>query len=1033
MVGMFPSTNQTRVYLLGAFRVEFKTQSIHLPTRKIEALLAYLILHPGLHTREKLATLFWGDSSEAAARGSLRKALTLLRKHIDSEIVLADRETIGLNPSFPLWADVVHFESKAQELLDDPQPQPVRFNVIAYQGDLLSDFYDDWILPLREHYRGLYLDVMLRAVEQSRGQSEYKLAIGYAQKILTLDVANERAHQHLMFCYITLGDRNKALEQYETCRRALHDELAVEPARETRALYEWIKQSPSDIPSLAARVTNLPIPISSFVGRNRELAKVKRLLSEARLLTLTGAGGSGKTRLATHAATDLIDSFKDGVWWVELAPLSDAKLVTSAVAKALGINTQSDQPLTKTLAHFLVQKQILLVLDNCEHLIEACAGLTEYLLLSCTGLKILTTSREAMGLTGETVWQVPTLSLPDVQSMALVDLLMQYEGINLFVERASAVRHDFALDEKNASTVAQVCQRLDGIPLAIELAAARIKTISLEQISERLDDRFQLLTATNRTAQSRHQTLRAAIDWSFELLSEAESKLFCRLSIFSGGWTLDAAEIVCSGEGIEEKDILRLLARLVDKSLVTFSTDRLRYGMLETIRQYASEKLIQAGLQDWVSQQHFDYYLKLSNKGDKKIRGPEQLDWLSWFEAESANLNSAMERALDSPDTIEKGCELFCSQCWYWYSVGDLIQIQRWLEDTFYQSASLGRTATRAKVLFNAGALSAMRVKWLKPAEAYAALEESLEIWRELGSTYALETAQSLLFLGYTRKRHFNDEMGINSVRESVVIFKKLEDHWWQAWALNLFEVLVWDSMDYQALRNVFEEEASLWKEIGDRFGEALVLMDMGKLELDNGKYFESEVYFKSSLAIFMEFKAKGYLLTLLRYMGNAAQGLKNYSKAQKYYEESVQFAHMIGKAVSISYGYHFLGCATLHLGDAQGAEKYFYQALKLDRENNNKETLVFCLTNFAFLATLRKNLITAVRLFGAFYANIEALQSKEELDQDLIEPIDQLEIDYYLALCQAQLDKAEFDRTWNEGSSLSLDDAISEILKEGV
>ncbi|MGB7875056.1 MAG: BTAD domain-containing putative transcriptional regulator, partial [Anaerolineales bacterium] len=567
MVRTPPSSKSHCVFMLGAFHIEYGTQSIRLPTRKTDSLLAYLILHPGAHTREKLATLFWGDSSSAAARGSLRKALTLLRKYIDSKIVLADRENVQLNSAFPLWVDVLHIENLAKELLTDPSPDLHRCNEIIYQGDLLSNLYDEWVFPLREHYRKLYLDVMLRAVEQARAQSEYKIAIEYAQSILVIDMANERAHQHLMFCYVTLGDRNKALGQYDACQRALQAELAVEPARETRALYEWIKQADSDVPSLAARITNLPIPISSFVGRNRELAKIKQLLLNERLVTLTGAGGSGKTRLAVHAATDLIDSCKDGVWWVELAPLSDATLVPSAVAKAFGIDTRSDQPLTEILAGFLYQKQILLVIDNCEHLIEACAQLAEYLLLTCAELKILATSREALGLAGETVWQVPTMSLPDVQSITLVDLLMQYEGINLFIDRASGVRHDFALDEKNASTVAQVCQQLDGIPLAIELAAARIKTMSLEQIAERLEDRFQLLTVTNRTAQSRHQTLRAAIDWSYELLSEEERQLFCRLSVFSGGWTLNAAEAVCSGEGVEQKDILELLAHLVDKSL----------------------------------------------------------------------------------------------------------------------------------------------------------------------------------------------------------------------------------------------------------------------------------------------------------------------------------------------------------------------------------------------------------------------------------------------------------------------------------
>ena len=394
-----------------------------------------------------------------------------------------------------------------------------------------------------------------------------------------------------MFCYITLGDRNKALGQYETCQRALQDELAVEPARETRALYEWIKQTDADIPSIGSTSNKSTDPHLQLCGtKPRVGSRLNSCYRSARLVTLTGAGGSGKTRLAIHAATDLIDLFKDGVWWVELAPLTEPSLIPSAVAKALGIDGRSDQPLTETLKQYLRNKRVLLVLDNCEHLIDACAHMAESLLTSCANLKILATSREALSLAGENVWPVPPLSLPEVQ-ITLLDLLMEYEGVCLFVERASAVNPDFTPDDDNAITITQICQQLDGIPLAIELAAARIRTMSVEQISAGLDNTFQLLAGSNRTANLRHQTLRAAIDWSYELLSEAERQLFCRLSVFSGGWTLDAAEAVCSGEGIEKKDIPDLLARLVDKSLVTTNTEGQRYSMLETIRQYGNEKL----------------------------------------------------------------------------------------------------------------------------------------------------------------------------------------------------------------------------------------------------------------------------------------------------------------------------------------------------------------------------------------------------------------------------------------------------------
>ncbi len=718
--------------------------------------------------------LYFGEtSSDAAARGSLRKALALLRKYIDRKIVLADRETIQLNPSFPLWVDVIQFEDQAHELIANQVPQPSRFSNISYQGDLLSDFYDDWILLLREHYRVLYLDLLYRAVEQSRAQSEYKLAIEYAHKILAIDMANERAHQHLIFCYITLGNRNKALKQYEICQQALRDELAVEPTRETQALHQWIKQSGSEAPSLAARLTNLPIPISSFVGRNKEITKIKQLLSNARLVTLTGAGGSGKTRLAIHVSTDLIDMFKDGVWWVELAPLTDPLLVPSAAAKALGLDGRSDQSMTKSLKKFLHTKNVLLVLDNCEHLIDACARLTEILLTSCAEIKILATSRETLSLIGEHVWLVPALSLPNVQNITLIDLLMQYEGIRLFAERAVAINPDFTPNDESALAIAQVCQRLDGIPLAIELAAARIKTMSIGEISDGLDDQFKLLTAQNRTAQTRHQTLRAAVDWSYDLLTVNEKKLLCRLSVFSGGWTLDAAKSVCSGEGLEEKEIPNLLARLTDKSLITIRADGQRYFMLETMRQYGDGKLIQSGEEDRVSQMYLNYYLEMAEIGEEKTRGPEQMEWHKWFKAEQDNLAGALERALNSTVTLEKGCQLVCDMCWHWGMTGDFVIMKHWLEVVLSRSVDLEGSPIRAEVLFNAGSYSVWGLQWLGPQDAKSMIQESLEIWRDLGSGFYLEKARSLLTLGYIQKNYFDDEAGLEHIYESIDIFTK--------------------------------------------------------------------------------------------------------------------------------------------------------------------------------------------------------------------------------------------------------------------
>jgi predicted ATPase len=341
---------------------------------------------------------------------------------------------------------------------------------------------------------------------------------------------------------------------------------------------------------------NLPLQLTGLVGREREISEVGRMLEDARLLTLTGPGGSGKTRLALAVASEVVEEYEDGAWLVELAPLSDPELVPEAVASVLGVREATGSPLLETLADHVRSRTILLVLDNCEHLIEACAGLVEELLRSCPNLSILATSREALGVEGETIFVVPPLSLPDPRRLPAVDGLSHYEAARLFVERARALRPSFALTEQNAVAVAQICHRLDGMPLAIELAAARVRVLSVEQIAKRLEDSFALLTG-GRSTLAHHGTLGATMDWSHDLLSEEERVLFRRLSVFAGSFALEVAETVGSGGGIGEGEVLDLLSSLVNKSLVlvTERDGEARFRMLETVRQYASDKLEEAG------------------------------------------------------------------------------------------------------------------------------------------------------------------------------------------------------------------------------------------------------------------------------------------------------------------------------------------------------------------------------------------------------------------------------------------------------
>jgi len=421
---------------------------------------------------------------------------------------------------------------------------------------------------------------------------------------------------------------------------------------------------PADFPairSLDVLPNNLPRQLTSFIGREKEMTEVKRLLSTAYLVTLTGSGGAGKTRLALEVAADLVEGYPDGVWLAEFAPIADPALVPKTVASALNVSEQPGRDMIETLVDSLRPKALLLLLDNCEHLLAACRDLAATLLRQCSRVRILATSREGLRVPGETLWRVPSLSVPeDIRHLPAPKELVLYDAVRLFVDRAVATTPGFTVTSENASAVAQVCQRLDGIPLAIELAAARVKVLALEQIAARLDDRFRLLTGGSPMLLPRQQTLRATLDWSYGLLSNQERAVLRRLSVYAGGWTLEAAEAICVGGGVEASDILDLLTSLVDKSLVLAETPRgeARYRLLETVRQYAYDRLPEAGEEAEVRTRHRDWYLVLAEQADRELHGPRQELWLERLEMEHDNLRAALERSRVQKDGAEAGASL---------------------------------------------------------------------------------------------------------------------------------------------------------------------------------------------------------------------------------------------------------------------------------------------------------------------------------------------------------------------------------------
>ena len=525
--------------------------------------------------------------------------------------------------------------------------------------------------------------------------------------------------------------------------------------------------------------TNLPSQLTSFVGRKKELTQIKNALSKYRLVTLTGSGGVGKSRLSLQVAADLVETFSDGIWFIELAALSDPTLIPQTLQNTLGLVEQKDTATLQVLQEYLREKKVLLILDNCEHLVEACATMAFDLLKQTTHLKILASSREALGVQGEFSWRVPSLSVPSADRITEAGSLSRYEAVKLFIERARLIDPKFKLDETNASFVAQICSRLDGIPLAIELAAARLKTLSVEQILARLADRFSLLTNGARSLPSRHQTLKATIEWSYNSLSEKEKIVFRRLAVFIGGWSLEAAESICSGNEIEREEMIDLIASLLQKSLIYTHEFQggIRYEQLETIRQYEQEKLIASGEEELLRKKHLHYFIKLANQAEAELRGAAQMQWFNLLEHEMGNLRFALGW---SRETDKEAFLLLASGLWSFFrSLEHKDEGIEWLskaveENKNTQTALLATAMARLSYLY----LYISVVQEQADVHAVAALDLS----RQLNNKYA--EALALISLAGLELERMNGKFGLEHTEQALEIARDLKDRWLIATAL---------------------------------------------------------------------------------------------------------------------------------------------------------------------------------------------------------------------------------------------------------
>jgi predicted ATPase/DNA-binding CsgD family transcriptional regulator/Tfp pilus assembly protein PilF len=761
---------------------------------------------------------------------------------------------------------------------------------------------------------------------------------------------------------------------------------------------------------------NLPIALSSFIGRGREIVEIRRLLlpghdpsqaagsgqpnpggSGARLLTLAGSGGSGKTRLAIWVAAELGDAFADGVWLIELASLSDPALVPQAVASVLGIREHPGRPLTESLADYAATRSLLIVLDNCEHLVGACARLAETLLRSCPDVRILATSREPLNIPGETVWIVPSLSIPEsplrLDAGLNAAVLLHYEAIRLFCERAAAISPDFTMTDQNGPAVAEICQRLDGVPLAIELAAARVRALSAEQIAERLrtHDRFRLLTSGGRTAPPRHQTLEAALDWSYALLAETERRLLQRLSVFAGGWTLDAAEAVGAGtaggagEGVEAGEVLDILSRLVDKSLVVVdkSDGDVRYRLLETIRQYAHTKLAQSGGADGARDRHLSYFAGWAGRAEPHLTNPDQLVWLQQFEAEHDNLRAALEWSGTADHRAEPGLRLALACGRFWVVRGYLTEGRAHLTACLRRAeAQLAQESmVRASALRSAAHLAYLQSDY--PA-ARALLEESLAIFRAAGP----------------------------SGRPGVTV------------ALELLGEVATEEGEYTIAQALFEESLTFYRELGDKRNIGDILSQLGWVAMRTGNYARASARLEDALAILQDTGDVRLVALVISGLGEVAVRQGDYQRAARLLEESMQLRRELGDKWGIGTSLGSLGWLALRRRDFQRMRSVLGESLAVRMEIGDRSGVAWCLEKLAEAAGLQRRPDQAARLYGAAAVLRAPLKS-------VIDPVDQPDYERSLTALRSALGEAGFAAAWSEGSVMALQRVIAHALSE--
>jgi predicted ATPase/DNA-binding SARP family transcriptional activator len=982
------------VTLLGSFEVRVGDRLLESSVwrlQKARSLLKLLALAAGHRlAREQILDLLWPDLEPESAANNLYQTLHSVRRILQTPDGAAEvrlqHGLLSLQPDGEISVDVDAFEAAARRARCSDDPDLYHAAIALYTGDLLpDDLYEDWAAWRREALRESYLGLLLEVARRHGSRGELRQAMDALRRAVQAERTLEEAHMELVRLYASTGQRARALRQYAVLREALAAELDAEPDETSRQIYATLlsgrsadtnatggNEVPSEEP--AGPRHNLPIPLTSFVGREREVVELRAMLDSARVLTLTGVGGAGKTRLAMRVGWDLVGSYRDGVWLVNLASLADPGLVPQTVAEVFELPEQAGRTFTEALVNHLRSRQALLILDNCEHVRDACARLSLALLTDCAELQILATSRYRLEVPGEMTALVHPLSIPQPEDSTAEEIVIS-EAARLFLERARFRQPGFSLNQQTVPGVVRICRQVDGIPLAVELAAGRVAALSVDQIADHLSNAPGFLASSSSGGEARHETLRAAIDWSYDLLASEERALFDHVSVFEGGWLLEHAEAM-NGDG----STIDLLSRLVDKSLVVaegMTGNEVRYRLLEPVRQYGREKLTDSGQEEEVRRRHAELFAEVAEAVEAELRGPNQGAWLRRLEVDHDNIRAALRWAEERDVAV--GLRI-AGRIWRFWSIRGYLDEGR---STLRRLLQQGRdddsipASVRARALNAAGALAFFQTD---PGEAIESYEASLALRREIG-----------------------DEEGISASLSNLGLVLK-------------------DRGEYERASALLEESAVLCRRTGNEAGLASALGNLGILSQERGQYEQALMLLEQSLAIYRARGDQGGVLRTLNNLGALAVEQKENRRARELLQESLAVAEELGAKRSQFVALVNLGQVAHSQGRNEEALDCCRRSLLLARELGEKAAIAQSLEGMAgsLAATKRESL--AVTLLAA----ADALRTSTGTPQN---PVEHARYEQLLDELRRTLGE-EFSAARDAGWNAMTDDVIALALR---